>query len=466
MKRSRTPAKPRRVFGALAINGPSVARTRPTAPGQTWYRITNKGPDTCEVMIYDEIGYYGIKAESFVSELGKVTAKTITLRINSPGGQVFDGFAIYNALKAHPAQVNVKIEGVAASIASIIALAGDSVQIAETGYFMIHDPSSYAFGTAADLRKEAELLDKLRDSIADVYAKASGKPIEAIKAQMSAETWFNADEAVAFGLADSVVGKADDDEDDDEDPENRMDLTRAVAAMAASGVKLPRKLGRIAAKAQASSSTTPAAAPAAPTSPTHPHQTETPMALKITVRDGKQFVNINGTEHEVENGSPVAPAASGQPQNAAPADQIAAAEKKAVEKERAYRTEFTTAVATANMDAKTAEDFEKKFYGRPIEDVKFLASSHIGARTAAVGEGTPAAKPEDKKDEKPEDVIRAYAAKRFDFEPQVRNIFGARYAVPGSDQYKASQARYIDRELAMYRDAKPKQQAEMLAAAK
>ena len=101
----------------------------------------------------------------------KITAGTINVRINSPGGNVFDGVAIANAIKSHPAKTVVYIDGIAASIASIIALAGDEVVMAENAFFMFHEAWSITIGSAEDLRKEADLLDKIDGVLAQTYVK-------------------------------------------------------------------------------------------------------------------------------------------------------------------------------------------------------------------------------------------------------------------------------------------------------
>lgn len=158
-----------------------------------------------EVYIYEEIGdgwFGGITAKAFAEtlrEIGDVTA--LDVYINSPGGSVFDGIAIYNQLKRFDGEVIVHIDGIAASIASVIAMAGKEIRIAANGMMMIHDPWSFAVGTADDMRKAADSLDKVRDTILDTYVARSGGKRDAISDLMSAETWLNADEAVKQGFA-------------------------------------------------------------------------------------------------------------------------------------------------------------------------------------------------------------------------------------------------------------------------
>lgn len=171
-----------------------------------WYRIEDK-IQNAEIWIYDEIGYFGITASDFVKELQDVKAKSITLHLNSPGGDVFDGFAIYMALKEHPATINVQVDALAASIASVIAMAGDKVTVARNSQLMIHDGYTLAGGNAEALRKSADLLDKISDNIADVYAQKTSTDAPAWRAKMQAETWFSAQEAVDAGLADEIRGE-------------------------------------------------------------------------------------------------------------------------------------------------------------------------------------------------------------------------------------------------------------------
>lgn len=164
------------------------------------------GDDTADIYLYDQIGGWGIGASSFVQALNSITASNINLRINSPGGDVFDGFAMYNALKEKNANITAHIDGWAASIASVIALGADEIIMAENAYFMIHNPWGVAIGDADEMRKQADVLQKLNVTFADLYADCTGQDPAVITDKMNAETWFNAQEAVDFGLADSIKG--------------------------------------------------------------------------------------------------------------------------------------------------------------------------------------------------------------------------------------------------------------------
>ncbi|GAA4648717.1 hypothetical protein GCM10023116_09880 [Kistimonas scapharcae] len=169
-----------------------------------WYTLKNQSGNA-ELMIYDVIGdWAGLSARQLVDTLKTIDIDAITVRINSPGGSVFDGIAIYNALRYHPANITVRIEGLAASIASVIAMAGDTVQMAENALFMIHNPFGWVSGEADDLRRTAGMLDKARDSIAMTYSERCGLPVAEIVTLMAEETWFTAAEAKEKGLIDSI----------------------------------------------------------------------------------------------------------------------------------------------------------------------------------------------------------------------------------------------------------------------
>lgn len=167
----------------------------------TWYTIRARASGA-EVLIYDEIGAYGVSAKGFLAELGALPDDApIDLRLNSPGGSVFDAVAIYNALTRHEGTITVWIDGIAASAASYIAMAGDEIIMPENAFLMIHDPSGIVMGTAADMRDMAGTLDKIAASMTRGYAAKSGKPEEDIAALLTAETWFDAKDALEAGLA-------------------------------------------------------------------------------------------------------------------------------------------------------------------------------------------------------------------------------------------------------------------------
>ena len=172
-----------------------------------WYRIQNKAGETPKLYIYDEIGYFGQTAKSMVDELRELDAAELDVHVNSPGGDIFDGLAIYQALRDHKAAVTIRVDGIAASIASVIAMAGDKVVMAPKASLMIHDGWSMAVGNAEEMRKTADLLDKQSQVIASVYADRSGQPADFWRAAMREETWYTAQEALDAGLVDEIEGQ-------------------------------------------------------------------------------------------------------------------------------------------------------------------------------------------------------------------------------------------------------------------
>jgi ATP-dependent protease ClpP protease subunit len=170
-----------------------------------WYSIKNAAaPDArSQVHIYDEIGFMGKTAHDFIQDLDGIEGP-IDLHLNSPGGEVFDGVAIYNTLLARE-DVDVYVDGIAASIASVIAMAGDRVFIAPTAQFMVHNAFAMACGDATDLREMANQLERNTANIASIYAARSGQTAEHWLGLMEKESWFTGQEAVDAGLADSVI---------------------------------------------------------------------------------------------------------------------------------------------------------------------------------------------------------------------------------------------------------------------
>lgn len=174
---------------------------------QSWYSIKAKANNTAEISIYDEIGFWGVSAASFAQDLKDCgnNLKQINLHIHSPGGDVFDGIAIYNLLKNHPANVTVYIDGLAASMASVIAMAGNEVIMPENAMMMIHKPWGIQGGDAEDMRKYADLLDKVENTLIPAYASKTGKTPEELAEMLSAETWLNGKECVEQGFADKLA---------------------------------------------------------------------------------------------------------------------------------------------------------------------------------------------------------------------------------------------------------------------
>ena len=189
------------------------------------------GSDTDELWIYDEISFWGISAQDFAQDLALLKGKNLTLRLNSPGGDVFDGLAIKNLIADHPANVTVKVDALAASIASVIAQAGDKVIMGNNSQMMIHDASGMAMGDAGDMRDMAALLDMISDNIAGVYAQRAGGEADDWRKTMKDEKWYTADEAVAAGLADSVVEPPAQRTPAEAEPDDAPDTKQAARAL-------------------------------------------------------------------------------------------------------------------------------------------------------------------------------------------------------------------------------------------
>lgn len=174
-------------------------------PSKSWYSLKAQNGNA-ELMIYDEIGGWGITAKQFARDLqalGKVG--TITARIHSPGGDVFEGMAIYNMIKGHPAHKVCYIDGLAASMASVIAMAFDEIIIPENAMMMIHKPWGGTLGDADDMRKYADLLDKVEGNLVGAYQQKTGLPEDELHALLAAETWLTGREAVEKGFANTLT---------------------------------------------------------------------------------------------------------------------------------------------------------------------------------------------------------------------------------------------------------------------
>lgn len=186
------------------------APTQPSADGRRWYWIENKRPAVADVYLYDMIGEWGVTAQEFVNELRDIKESGIDLHVNCEGGEVFDGLAIYETLRRHPATVTAYVDGIAASSASVIVQAAKRIVMAPRARMMIHDAHGIVFGNARDMREMATLLDDLSDTIADIYAERAGGTRASWRAAMRAGsggpdgTWYAARAAVAAKLADEI----------------------------------------------------------------------------------------------------------------------------------------------------------------------------------------------------------------------------------------------------------------------
>lgn len=204
-----------------------LARHRPpTNTGGCWYAIRNQaGGDRARVDLYDVIGEWGVPAREFVRDLQRIDTPVIELHINSPGGMVYDGLTIYNGLRDHPARVEAVVDGMAASAASFILQAAEHRTMNRHSELMIHDALALTIGNEADHLGSADMLARVSDNIASIYAGRAGGSTVDWRALMRAETWYTAGEATDAGLADETVS-------DDEEPSNILPRTQLVTARA------------------------------------------------------------------------------------------------------------------------------------------------------------------------------------------------------------------------------------------
>ncbi len=171
----------------------------------SWYAVKNVKDTSAEISLFDEIGLFGVTAKTFTNELKGLGKRRITLRIHSPGGEIFEGNAIYNALRRYPGGVDVAIDGLAASMASVIAMVGSKRQMAENAIFMIHNPWTMAEGEASEMRKSADLLDSLKENIISAYAGRTGMERKKLASMMDEETWMTAKEALEYGFVTEIT---------------------------------------------------------------------------------------------------------------------------------------------------------------------------------------------------------------------------------------------------------------------
>lgn len=188
--------------------------------------------------IYDVIGqdYWtgeGVTAKRIAAALRSIGAGPVTVNINSPGGDMFEGFAIYNLLREHPGEVTVKVLGLAASAASVIAMAGDTVQMSRASFLMIHNAWVIAAGNRNDLREIADFLEPFDRAMADIYAARTGIDADTIGEMLDAETWLGGSDAIAQGFADELLAS---DQIAEGEKANAAAVRRLEAALRASGM--------------------------------------------------------------------------------------------------------------------------------------------------------------------------------------------------------------------------------------
>lgn len=229
-------------------------RAKPAVAARDWYSVraqagASASQRVAELRIYDDIGWMGTSAKALADELKDLAVDRIDVHLNSPGGDAWDGIAIYNTLRDHPATVHVVVDGIAASAASVIAMAGDTVRMNRGAQLMIHDAWGLVVGNASDMTDAARMFDKLSDAMAGIYAARAGGTTTVWREAMAAESWYSAQEAVDAGLADELAG-------DEEKPAANARWDMAAFAFAYAG--------RAAAPAPAIITRPAPAAPAAP----------------------------------------------------------------------------------------------------------------------------------------------------------------------------------------------------------
>lgn len=207
-----------------------------------WNGALQAKDDDNTISIYDPIGAdfwgEGVTAKRIAAALRTIGRRDVVVNLNSPGGNVFEGVAIYNLLREHEGGVTVRVLGSALSIASIIAMAGDTIQIARAGFMMVHNAWGVAIGNRNDLRETADIMEQVDGSLADVYAARTGLARAAVAKLMDKESWFSGEDAIAQGLADEYL-PADQVEQKDKDTATAAAAMRRVdAIMAKQG--LPR----------------------------------------------------------------------------------------------------------------------------------------------------------------------------------------------------------------------------------
>lgn len=166
-------------------------------------------PGEAVIDLFDYIGYGGVTAKSFADTLHAAGQRPVTLRINSPGGDVFDGIAIYNLIASHPSRVRVEVVGLAASAASLIAMAGDELAIAESAMLMIHNAWAFSIGDRHEMARMRDVLAKIDGVIARTYASRTGRGVRAMAQLMDAETWLTSHEALEGKFVDEVFKSGD-----------------------------------------------------------------------------------------------------------------------------------------------------------------------------------------------------------------------------------------------------------------
>lgn len=226
--------------------------------GRGYANVQNIGGEKADVYLFDEIGFFGTTARDFGKLINGLAVRDLVVHLNSPGGEAWEGQGIYNLLKDHPASIGIRVEGLAASAASTIAMAADPgrLELAPHSMMMIHDPWAITAGDARAHAKSIEVLDTLGDAIAGFYADRAGGTPKQWRGKMLAETWYSDRDAVAAGLADRISGE-------DADPADRFDLSAFLNTPEHLLRETPRDAGRALTKREAEQALRDAGLPAA-----------------------------------------------------------------------------------------------------------------------------------------------------------------------------------------------------------
>lgn len=194
-------------INALSIDG--VKWDAPSDAVSRWDASVHGAAGDDVITMYDMIGSdgwsEGVTAKRISGALRSIGSRDVTVMINSPGGDFFEGLAIYNLLREHPHKVTVKVVGLAASAASVIAMAGDEIQVAKSGFLMIHNAWSLVIGNRHDLRSAADVMDQFDASMAELYSAAAGIDVKEAARLMDEETWMNGQAAVDAGFATALL---------------------------------------------------------------------------------------------------------------------------------------------------------------------------------------------------------------------------------------------------------------------
>lgn len=324
MKHPRTSSVP---MAFSRVRAGEIDVRRPSVP---YALVREDGARSATIYIYGEIGCWGVTAASVAADLALVRdIDLLTVRISSYGGEAFEGVAIFNLLRSQPYRVEVVVDGIAASAASVIAMAGERITMAESAMMMIHDPWTVAWGNADALRKSAATLDKLKASLMAAYRYRAPEIDEArLSALLSEETWLSPAEAIDIGLADEEVA-------DDEAPVQPAPTASAEGlfrAHAETGERVVASL-RAAVAARGKPTVAPVASADAPApEPAQDPAREVPAAADATPVQGEvEAAAVEGAEPVAEAQEPApAPEAPAAPEAPVEAPQAAAAAPRAV----------------------------------------------------------------------------------------------------------------------------------------